>query len=58
MVLLLRLEINHSGHNHDRYGLRIDFTKLDAGNLTMRFLQRQMFLKKINTHKLLNEQKR
>ena len=53
------IEMNHFGHNHDRYGLRIDFLKIkEDGQLSMRFLQREMFLRKKNRTRAINKQKR
>ena len=53
-------EINHNDHNHDRYGLRIDFVSLEEdSNLTMRFLQREiLFRTKKSSDKLLTQEKR
>ena len=54
------IEINHNDHNHDRYGLRIDFVSLEEdSNLTMRFLQREiLFRTKKSSDKLLTQEKR
>ena len=47
------------GHHHDRYGLRIDFLHINkTGTMKMRFLQREMFIKKTNTKRIITRTKK